>query len=67
MVNFGLALVVIDVVVAELGDVTIFVGTPSACDDTMGNIVNPLYDNIQFFITAAKFLTQVNTYSKKGM
>ena len=50
MVNFGLALVVIDVVVAELGDVTIFVGIPSACEDTINDIVNPLCDSNPFLI-----------------
>ena len=48
MVTFVSALVGIDVVVAKLGDVTIFVGTPSTCEDTVNDIVNPLYDDIQF-------------------
>ena len=50
MVNFVSALVGIDVVVAKLGDVTIFVGTPSAFDDTINDIVNRLYDNSNFFM-----------------
>ena len=48
MVNFVSALVGIDVVVAKLGDVTIFVGIPSACEDTINDIVSPLCDNNQF-------------------
>ena len=52
MVNFVSALVGINVVVAKLGDVTIFVGTPSACDDTINDIVNRLYDNGKLFFAS---------------